>query len=44
MPDRDRGILEGLDLQPVTDIGEATFVLVTGIEDVKTQATTSIQC
>ena len=38
MPDRDTGILEGLDLQPVTDIGEATFVLVTGIEDVKTQA------
>src|SRR6201991_2128928 len=38
MPDRDQGILEGLDLQPVSDIGEATFVLVTGIEDVKTQA------
>src|SRR5690349_120061 len=36
MPDRDQGILEGLDLQPVTDINEATFVLVTGIEDVKT--------
>jgi HAD superfamily hydrolase (TIGR01459 family) len=38
MPDRDAGILEGLDLQPVTDVNEATFVLVTGIEDVKTQA------
>jgi HAD superfamily hydrolase (TIGR01459 family) len=38
MPDRDAGILDGLDLQPVTDIGEATFVLVTGIEDTKTQA------
>ena len=38
MPDRDAGILEGLDLQPVTDINEATFVLVTGIEDEKTQA------
>jgi HAD superfamily hydrolase (TIGR01459 family) len=38
MPDRDQGILEGLDLQPVTDIGEATFVLVTGVEDEKAQA------
>ncbi len=38
MPDRDAGILEGLDLQRVTDVGAATFVLVTGIEDVKTQA------
>jgi HAD superfamily hydrolase (TIGR01459 family) len=38
MPDRDAGILDGLDLQPVTDIGEATFVLVTGIEDTKTKA------
>jgi HAD superfamily hydrolase (TIGR01459 family) len=38
MPDRDAGILDGLDLQSVTDIGEATFVLVTGIEDTKTQA------
>src|SRR3954471_9534855 len=38
MPDRDEGILEGLDLQRVNDVGEATFILVTGIEDVKTQA------
>jgi len=38
MPDRDRGILEELDLQQVDDVNEATFVLVTGIEDVKTQA------
>lgn len=38
MPDRDQGILEGLDLQPVTDIGEASFVLVTGVEDEKAQA------
>src|SRR3954469_19636186 len=37
MPDRDKGILEGLDLQQVDSIGEATFMLVTGIEDVKTQ-------
>jgi HAD superfamily hydrolase (TIGR01459 family) len=37
MPDRDSGILEGLDLQPVSDIGEASFVLVTGIDDSKTQ-------
>lgn len=38
MPDRDNGLLGELDLQPVEDIGEATFVLVTGIEDVKTEA------
>jgi HAD superfamily hydrolase (TIGR01459 family) len=38
MPDRDMGILEGLDLQPVSDIGEASFVLVTGIDEVKTEA------
>jgi HAD superfamily hydrolase (TIGR01459 family) len=38
MPERDAGILEGLDLQPVTDMGEATFVLVTGVEDEKAQA------
>src|SRR3954463_1469079 len=30
MPDRDQGLLEGLDLQPVEDIAEASFVLVTG--------------
>jgi HAD superfamily hydrolase (TIGR01459 family) len=38
MADRDTGILDGLDLQQVADIGEATFVLVTGIEDAKMQA------
>jgi HAD superfamily hydrolase (TIGR01459 family) len=38
MPDRDRGILEGLDLEVVDDVGAAAFLLVTGIEDVKTQA------
>jgi HAD superfamily hydrolase (TIGR01459 family) len=38
MPDRDEGILEGLELQRVNDVGEATFILVTGIEDVKTKA------
>ncbi len=38
MPDRDQGLLEGLDLQPVTEIGEASFVLVTGVEDEKAQA------
>jgi HAD superfamily hydrolase (TIGR01459 family) len=37
-PDRDRGILEGLDLQPVEDIAEASFILVTGVEDAKIQA------
>ena len=38
MPDRDAGILDGLQLERVDDIGAASFVLVTGIEDVKTQA------
>jgi len=38
MPDRDAGILEGLDLERVEDPGAASFVLVTGIEDVKTTA------
>src|SRR4051812_25841509 len=38
MPDRDQGILEELDLQPVDDIGEASFVLVTGVEDDKAEA------
>jgi HAD superfamily hydrolase (TIGR01459 family) len=38
MPDRDAGILEGLDLQRVDDIGAASFVLVTGAEDAKASA------
>jgi len=38
MPDRDAGILEDLQLERVDDVGAATFVLVTGIEDEKTQA------
>ena len=38
MPDRDAGILDDLQLERVDDIGAATFVLVTGIEDVKTTA------
>jgi HAD superfamily hydrolase (TIGR01459 family) len=37
MPDRDAGILEDLQLERVDEIGAASFVLVTGIEDVKTQ-------
>jgi HAD superfamily hydrolase (TIGR01459 family) len=38
MPDRDAGILEDLQLERVDEIGAASFVLVTGIEDVKTTA------
>jgi HAD superfamily hydrolase (TIGR01459 family) len=38
MPDRDEGILEGLQLERVDDVSAASFVLVTGIEDVKTSA------
>lgn len=38
MSERDHGMLDGLDLQRVDDIGDATFLLVTGIEDPKTQA------
>lgn len=38
MPDRDAGILEGLQLEQVDDIGAASFVLVTGVEDAKSTA------
>jgi HAD superfamily hydrolase (TIGR01459 family) len=38
MPERDAGLLDGLNLERVTDIAQATFVLVTGVEDVKTSA------
>jgi HAD superfamily hydrolase (TIGR01459 family) len=38
MPDRDAGILEGLNLERVDEVGAASFVLVTGIDDVKTSA------
>jgi HAD superfamily hydrolase (TIGR01459 family) len=38
MSARDAGILEGLQLERVDEIGAASFILVTGIEDVKTQA------
>jgi HAD superfamily hydrolase (TIGR01459 family) len=38
MPDRDAGILEGLQLEQVDDVGAASFVLVTGVEDAKTSA------
>jgi HAD superfamily hydrolase (TIGR01459 family) len=38
MPDRDAGILEDLQLERVDEVGAASFVLVTGIEDAKTQA------
>jgi len=37
MPERDRGILDGLDLELVDDVGAASFLLVTGIEDEKVQ-------
>jgi HAD superfamily hydrolase (TIGR01459 family) len=36
--ERDHGMFDGLDLQRVDEIGEATFVLVTGIADAKVQA------
>jgi HAD superfamily hydrolase (TIGR01459 family) len=36
--ERDHGILDGLDLQRVDQVGEASFVLVTGVEDAKTTA------
>jgi HAD superfamily hydrolase (TIGR01459 family) len=38
MPDRDAGILDGLELERVNEIGAASFVLVTGVEDAKSQA------
>jgi len=38
MPDRDAGLIEGLDLERVDEVGAASFVLVTGIEDEKIQA------
>lgn len=38
MPDRDAGILEDLQLERVDDVGAASFVLVTGVEDEKTAA------
>jgi HAD superfamily hydrolase (TIGR01459 family) len=38
MPDRDAGILEGLQLERVDDVGAASFVLVTGVEDAKSTA------
>jgi len=38
MSERDRGMLEGLDLEAVDDVGAATFLLVTGIADEKSQA------
>ena len=38
MPDRDRGMLEGLDLTLVEEVGAASFLLVTGVEDAKTGA------
>jgi len=38
MSERDTGILEGLNLERVDEIGAASFVLVTGVEDAKTTA------
>ena len=38
MSDRDAGILDGLQLERVDEIGAASFVLVTGIEDAKATA------
>jgi HAD superfamily hydrolase (TIGR01459 family) len=37
MPDRDAGLIEGLDLERVAEPGAASFLLVTGIEDEKVQ-------
>jgi len=37
MPDRDAGLIEGLDLERVDEPGAASFLLVTGIEDEKVQ-------
>ena len=38
MAERDYGMLDGLNLQRVDEIGEATFILATGIADPKIQA------
>jgi HAD superfamily hydrolase (TIGR01459 family) len=38
MPERDAGLIEGLDLERVDEVGAASFLLVTGIEDEKVQA------
>jgi HAD superfamily hydrolase (TIGR01459 family) len=38
MSERDQGLLEGLDLELVDEVAAAGFLLVTGIDDVKTKA------
>src|SRR3569623_1514122 len=38
MPDRDAGLIEGQELERVDEVGAASFLLVTGVEDEKTQA------
>ncbi|WP_395015793.1 TIGR01459 family HAD-type hydrolase [Dongia sp.] len=38
MPERDAGLIDGLDLERVDEVGAASFLLVTGVEDDKAQA------